>query len=162
MTADRLAQWLVRHHPRWWRKRYADEVLALLESDRPGAPAVADLARSCARTWFECQLPSSEWGRGPWWLVSLRFSIQLPLAAMTATVMAVATVILLISALTWGLTDVNRVRPADFVLLLLAIVGPIAASGSIAIGAGLTRVAERFPLRVTAACLRSGTTRRSR
>jgi hypothetical protein len=72
---------------------------------------------------------------------------------MTATVMAVATVILLISALTWGLTDVNRVRPADFVLLLLAIVGPIAASGSIAIGAGLTRVAERFPLRVTAACL---------
>jgi hypothetical protein len=76
---------------------------------------------------------------------------------MIGVVTVAVAVILLISALTWGLTDVNRVRPADFVLLLLAIAGPIAASGSIAIIAGLTRVAERLPLRVTVVCVSAAT-----
>jgi hypothetical protein len=133
----------VRHHPRWWRKRYEAEVLALVESDRPGAPAVADLARSCARTWFECQLPSSEWG-GPAWLVALRLLIQLPLVLATMLVTFAFVLSVVVSVFEgragalglWGMTA-----------------GPIAASGAVAIYAGLIDRRGQRPVRVTLACV---------
>ena len=37
--------WLVRRYPRWWRERYADEVLALLEDRPPSRRDRLDLAR---------------------------------------------------------------------------------------------------------------------
>lgn len=121
----------------------------LLDSDRPGVPATWDLARSCVRTWFECQLPASEWGAGPWWHVGLRLALQLPLAAATVLVTFLTGLSLLTWALIAAFTDVSTGRPSDPILLALVFAGPVAASGGIAIGVGLTRFAPNHAIRVT-------------
>jgi hypothetical protein len=133
-------------------------MLALLESDRPDCAAVFDLARSCVRTRFECQLPSSSWASGPWWRVALRVSLQLPLAAVTVIAALVMGLVLLTWALTWALDGPGQMRPIDATLLLLAMCGPVAASGAVAMGAGLTMWAARHPHRATAACVAAAVT----
>ena len=133
-------------------------MLALLESDRPGVAATWDLARSCVRTRFECQLPASAWTTGPSWLARLRVFLQLPLAAGTVIAALVVGLVLLTWALMWAWHGSAQMRPVDPVLLLLAICGPIAASGVIAIRAGMTERAAPSPDRVTAVCLAAAVT----
>jgi hypothetical protein len=59
--------------------------------------------------------------------------------------------------LTWALiaafTDVSTGRPSDPILLALVYAGPIAASGGIAIGVGLTMFAMSHAIRVTVSCV---------
>jgi hypothetical protein len=130
---NRVAHWLVCHHPKWWRRRYQDEVLALLDQDPPGIKAQFDLAWSCAEAWGGCQLSvgtarSSLLVR---WLLAVRLAVQVPLAVVVLVFVAAVVLCGGIALLTGALPPLS----------IWLVVGPVGASGSIAV---ITALGDRW------------------
>ena len=81
-----MARWLVRCYPRMWRRRYENEILALLDEAGTGWRQVADLAQGVVREWLDpCQTEAAGdrgfWRQsGRWLLVAVRAYVAMCLA----------------------------------------------------------------------------------
>jgi len=58
--SERLSRAIVRLHPRTWRERYSEEMLALIEDSGSSWAHVFDLAAGCADEWFRALLRSED------------------------------------------------------------------------------------------------------
>jgi ATP-dependent Clp protease ATP-binding subunit ClpC len=63
MTRRRLVLIAVALYPAWWRRRYGDEALAILEQTPPSARGLLDLARGAVDAWTRQRPPSQPFAR---------------------------------------------------------------------------------------------------
>jgi hypothetical protein len=147
---NRVARWLVRHHPTWWRRRYQDEMLALIEQNPPDLEATVDLARSCAREWGACRLGEATVQRSMLlrWLLALRFVVQVPLAVLVLIVIG-ATTIQVVGSMLLGQSLAGSL-PRQLVHVW-PFVGPVFASGVVVISSGVTARLRQRPVVVSLA-----------
>lgn len=135
--ANRVARWMVCHHPKWWRRRYQDEVLALIEQKPPNLAATVDLARSCAREWGACRLSEGAAQRSTFlrWLLALRVVVQVPLAVLVLIVVGAMTIWVVGSM--WLGQSLAASLPRQLAHVW-PLAGPVFASGVVVIFTGLT------------------------
>ena len=105
---------LLRLYPRWWRERYGDEFVALLEAEPMGFGVLADVVAGAFDAWMSPRMASANGSPvGP---QILRIRRRLPRTArdravQAAVVLAAVTVLILLSAttdLTWTGSPTRR------------------------------------------------------